>query len=68
MLVAVLGCNIVLFVYNFPGLVGVVSFGKHCWQESRLKSLLAVLSTKQGGSFEHRKSQKLANVSPPTVC
>lgn len=24
LLVAVLGCNIVLFVYNFPGLVGVV--------------------------------------------
>lgn len=27
LLVAVLGCNIVLFVYNFPGLLAVKPFG-----------------------------------------
>ena len=33
LLVAVLGCNIVLFVYNFPGLVAVKPFG--CTQKQR---------------------------------
>lgn len=68
LLVAVLGCNIVLFVYNFPGLVGVVpsvtQFNSSWLDKKEVSDLLQKLEDRIKRLEQQRSSSGIAPSAP----
>lgn len=71
LLVAVLGCNIVLFIYNFPGLVGVVpsvtQFNSSWLDKKEVSDLLQKLEDRIMRLEQQRSSSGIAPSASPSV-